>query len=155
MKYRDASIPAIDFWRIITYPTIQEFYDSPNDFRKLALSIWAMDALIEHICWENYFDLMSLNERKFLADLVKNNTSYRVLHEASNALKHAVRSGKHALTSGSNSVTIRSRGWGEAEFGVDEWGSTPLALVSLLNGNSASIKFAIQKLEAWVISQLA
>ena len=83
------------------------------------------------------------------------NINYKIVHDASNSLKHSVRTGKNSLSMGSKAVEIRSRGWGEAEYGVDEWGGVPMGLITFLDGKSSSLKFAMENLEKqWIVSEL-
>ena len=150
------SIAALDFWELIAKPSLQDFYIEPNSYRKMVVAIWAIDALVEHICWENYSDQMNSGKKDFLEKLSNENLNYRIVHEASNSLKHAVRIGKNSLTNGSRAVGIRSRGWGEAEYGVDEWGGAPMGLVTFLDGKSSSLKFALRNLEEhWIEKELS
>jgi len=151
----NVSIDSLDFWKIITKPSLQDFYAEPTSYRKMVVAIWAIDALVEHICWENYSDQMKAGDKLFLAKLASENADYRVIHDASNSLKHAVRTGNKSLTTGSKAVEIRTRGWGEAEYGVDEWGGAPMGLITFLNGKSSSLKFAMKNLEKqWIASEL-
>jgi hypothetical protein len=151
----NVSLPAIEFWNLIAKPSIYEFYEDSSNFRKLVIAIWSIDALVEHICWENHDEKMMANERDFLGALLNGNKNYRIIHEASNSLKHAVRNGKGARTKGSMSVEVRSRGWGEAEYATDEWSGPAMGLVKFLDGNSFSLKFAMQNFEqGWIATEL-
>jgi len=150
------SIASIDFWEIITKPSLQDFYTEPQNYRKMVVAIWATDALIEHICWEKYSDQMNADDRAFLEKLANDNINYKTVHDASNSLKHSVRTGKKSLSMGSKAVEIRSRGWGEAEYGIDEWGGAPMGLVTFLDGKSSSIRFAMESLEnQWIARELS
>ena len=60
------SIAALDFWELIAKPSLQDFYIEPNSYRKMVVAIWAIDALVEHICWENYSDQMKSGKKDFL-----------------------------------------------------------------------------------------
>jgi hypothetical protein len=151
----NVSIISKDFWKIITKPSLQDFYAEPNSYRKMVVAIWAIDALVEHICWENYSDQMKAGDKVFLGKLAHENVNYKIVHDASNSLKHAVRIDKKHLTKGSNAIEIRSKGWGEAEYGVDEWNGAPVGLATFLDGKSSSLKFAIENLEKqWIASEL-
>jgi hypothetical protein len=151
----NVSIASIDFWEIITKPSLQDFYTEPRNYRKMVVAIWATDALIEHICWEKYSDQMKADDRAFLEKLANDNINYKTVHEASNSLKHSVRTGKKSLTKGSNAIEIRPRGWGEAEYGVDEWNGPPMGLITFLDGRSSSLKFAMENLEKqWIAREL-
>jgi hypothetical protein len=150
----NVAIPAADFWKLITKPCISDFLADAQDFRKTVLAVWALSALVEHICWENFTDQMSLDDSKFLRNLQEQVPAYAVIQEASNCLKHAVRKRGKPKAAGSASINIRARGWGEAEYGIDEWGGTPAPLVDYINGNSASINHAIQTIEDWIQEQL-
>ena len=155
MQNNNVAIAAVDFWEMIAKPSVIDFYDSPNDFRKLVISVWSMDALVEHVCWEYFSDQMEADHKGFLKKLADECVSYGNIHEAANSLKHAVRSGKSARTAGSKSVDVRIRGWGVAEYGVDEWGGTSIALVDFLDRRSASIKYSMKTLEVWVAEQFS
>ena len=151
----NVSITSLDFWEIITKPSLQDFYSDSTNYRRMVVAIWAIDALIEHICWEKYSDQMKADSRVFLEKLANENSNYKFVHEASNSLKHSVRTGKKSLTKGSNAVEIRSRGWGEAEYGVDEWNGPSMGLITFLDGKSSSLKFAMENLEKqWIASEL-
>ena len=151
----NVSITSMDFWEIITKPSLQDFYTEPKNYRKMVVAIWAIDAQIEHICWEKYSDQMKANGKVFLEKLANDNINYKIVHDASNSLKHSVRTGKNSLSMGSKAVEIRSRGWGEAEYGVDEWGGAPMGLITFLDGKSSSLKFAMENLEMqWIVSEL-
>jgi len=151
----NVSITSLDFWEKITKPSLQDFYTEPRSYRKMVVAIWAIDAQIEHICWENYSDQMKANDRVFLEKLANENIHYKIIHDASNSLKHSVRTGKKSLSLGSKAVEIRSRGWGEAEYGVDEWNGPPMGLITFLDGKSSSLKFAMENLEKqWIASEL-
>ena len=82
----NVSIASIDFWEIITKPSLQDFYTEPQNYRKMVVAIWATDALIEHICWEKYSDQMKADDRAFLEKLANDNINYKTVHEASNSL---------------------------------------------------------------------
>jgi hypothetical protein len=148
------AIPANDFFSLIAQPSVNEFIADSQNFRKTVIAIWAISALIEHICWENFEEEMQKDCDKFLRSLASQQPAYAVIQEASNCLKHAVRSRGKPKAAGSASVKIRGRGWGEAEFGVDEYGGAPIALVDYIDGQSVSIKHAIQMIEAWIQTQL-
>jgi len=152
----NVSITSLDFWEIIAKPSLQDFYSDCTSYRRMVVAIWAIDALIEHICWENYSDQMNADDRAFLEKLANDNINYKTVHEASNSLKHSVRTGKKSLTKGSNAIEIRPRGWGEAEYGVDEWGGAPMGLITFLDGKSSSLRFALENLEKhWIASELS
>jgi hypothetical protein len=150
----NVSIPASDFFSLVAEPSIEDFLQDSKNIRKAVIAIWAAAALVEHICWENFPDSMHTDGDKFLRSLAVEQPAYAVIQEASNCLKHAVRNRGTPKAAGSASVNIRPRGWGEAEFGVDEWGGTPIALVDFIDGRSASIKHAVQTLEPWIHAQL-
>jgi hypothetical protein len=154
MPQQNTAIPAQDFWQLIAKPSVNDFYDAPTDFRRTVIAVWALDALISHICWETSTEQMKTNEVGFLQKLASDLPAFGVIKEASNCLKHAVRQGKSSKTTGSAAVSIRGRGFGEAEWGVDEYGGNPMALVDYINGESASIKYSIAKLEPWIEEQL-
>lgn len=147
------AIPARDFLNLIAQPSVIEFTADSQNFRKTVIAVWAISALVEHICWENFEEEMRKDCRKFLKGFASQQPAYAVIQEASNCLKHAVRTGKRKA-SGSASVKIRGRGWGEAEFGTDEYGGTPIALVDYIEGQAVSIKHAIQTIEPWIQTQL-
>jgi hypothetical protein len=150
----NVSIPASDFFIIVAEPSIKEFLQDSQNIRKAVIAVWAVSALVEHVCWENFPDFMRTDGDKFLRNLALEQPAYAVIQEASNCLKHAVRNRGTPKAAGSASVNIRPRGWDEAEFGVDEWGGTPIALVDFVDGRSASIKHAVQTLEPWIQAQL-
>lgn len=150
----NASIPASDFFIIVAEPSIKEFLQDSQNIRKAVIAVWAVSALVEHVCWENFPDSMRTDGDKFLRNLALEQPAYAVIQEASNCLKHAVRNRGTPKAAGSASVNIRPRGWGEAEFNVDEWDGTPIALVDFIDGRSASIKHALQTLEPWIQAQL-
>lgn len=150
----NVSIPASDFFIIVAEPSIKEFFQDSQNIKKAVIAVWAVSALVEHVCWENFPDSMRTDGNKFLRNLALEQPAYAVIQEASNCLKHAVRNRGTPKAAGSASVNIRPRGWGEAEFGVDEWGGTPIALVDFIDGRSASIKHALQTLEPWIQAQL-
>lgn len=150
----NVAIPSADFFKLIAEPSICDFYASSQDFRKTVVAVWAVSALVEHICWENFPDDMQKDETVFLKKLASQEHAYAVILEASNCLKHAVRNRGKFKAAGSASVKVRERGWGDAEFGVDEWGGTPIALVDFIDGRSVSIKHAMQALEPWIQAQL-
>jgi hypothetical protein len=150
----NVSIPASDFFSLVAEPSIEEFFQDSKNIRKIVMAIWAVSALIEHICWENFPDYMHTDGDKFLRNLASKQPAYAVIREASNCLKHAVRNRGTPKAAGSASVNVRPRGWGEAEFGVDEWGGTTIALVDFIDGRSVSIKHALHTLEPWIQAQL-
>jgi hypothetical protein len=152
--YNNVSIPASDFFILVAEPSITEFLLDSQNIRKTVIMIWSIAALVEHICWENFSDSMHTDGDKFLRNLALEQPAYAVIQEASNCLKHAVRNRGRPKAAGSASVSTRPRGWGEAEFGVDEWGGTPIALVDFIDGQSASIKHAVHTLEPWIRAQL-
>lgn len=150
MSHQLKSIPSEEFWLLITKPSLTDFYQAPTDIRKVVVVIWAIDAQISHIFWESDPEQMIKNEYLMLSEFTNNFPAFEVIREASNCLKHAVRRGTEAKTIGSSSVTVRPRGFGEAEFGCDEFGGSPLALVDYINGNSSSIKTAVTSLDEWI-----
>jgi hypothetical protein len=150
----NTAIPARDFRRLICDPSIADFQKEPRDFRKAVIAVWATAALIEHICWENYPTEMNPDGKKFLTGLAVEISAYSVIRDASNCLKHAIRRGKSKTVAGSASVQVRERGWGEAEFGVDQFGGTPIALIKYIDGNSASIGHALIEMQKWIDDQL-
>lgn len=154
MNTLDTAIPAQDFWQLITQPSINDFYKAPTDFRKTVVAVWSLDALISHICWEFSTEQMTKNESGHLQKLADELPAFGVIREASNCLKHAVRQGKSSKTTGSAAISVRQRGFGEAEWGVDEYGGVPIALVDYINGKSAGIKHAVLGLEQWVKERL-
>jgi len=155
MTTQDTAIPAQDFWQLIAQPSINDFYQAPTDFRKTVVAVWSLDALISHICWEVSTEQMKKDESGHLQKLANELPAFGVIREASNCLKHAVRQGKSSKTKGSAAVGIRVRGFGEAEWGVDEYGGVPIALVDYISGNSLSIKHAMSTLEQWIQEQLS
>lgn len=146
----NTAIPAKDFWILIAKPCVSDFMADPQDFRKTVLAVWSISALVEHICWQHFSEEISRNDTKFLERLQEQVPGYAVIQEASNCLKHAVRSRGKPKAAGSASVNIRGRGWGEAEFGVDAYGGTPIALVDYVDGQSVSIKNSIQLIQPWI-----
>ena len=155
MPTKDISIPAQDFWQLITRPSVEEFYQDSTDFRKIVVAVWSLDALVSHICWESFTKQMNENEGELLLKLATDLPAFGVIREASNCLKHAVRRGKSSKTKGSAAVTVRARGFGEAEWGVDQYGGVSIALVDYISGNSSSIKHAVKNLETWITEQFA
>jgi hypothetical protein len=154
MPDQDTAIPAQDFWQLIAQPCVEDFYQAPTDFRRIVVAVWSLDALVSHILWESSPEKMIQDENECFRELTVALPAFGVIREASNCLKHAVRRGKASKTTGSASIAVRARGFGEAEWGVDEYGGTPIALVDYINGNSSSIKYAVSSLEHWIKEQL-
>jgi hypothetical protein len=150
MSHKLKSIPSEDFWQLISKPSLTDFYQAPTDIRKVAVAIWAIDAQISHIFWESDPEQMINKEKLILNKFAEKIPAFEIIREASNCLKHAVRRGTEPKTIGSSAVNIRPKGFGEAEFGCDEFGGTPIALVDYINGNSASIKTAVLSLDEWI-----
>ena len=154
MSTRETAIPAQDFWRLIAKPSVDDFYQAPTDFRKTVVAIWSLDALVSHICWDLSTEEMIKDETGFLQRLADELPAFGVIREASNCLKHAVRRRTSSKTAGSAAVAVRARGFGEAEWGVDEYGGAPIALVDYVDGKSRSIRYAALDLERWIEEQL-
>ncbi|QWD84752.1 hypothetical protein AOC19_06180 [Polynucleobacter asymbioticus] len=143
------NIPCEDFWNLVVKPTIDEFLENPNSFQRTVLAVWSLDSMVSHMSYENKYNPNSLNEVDFKNKLAVEVKTFNSIREASNSLKHAVRN-SNSQTEGSNSIEIRERGWGEAEWGVDEFGGTPIPLVNFKTGSSSSLKYSIDDFSSWI-----
>ena len=141
------------FWDLIAKPTIEEFHQTPDSFQRTALAVWALDAMVSHLCWDSEHNSGIPNEASFKDKLVTELPSYNSIREASNSFKHAIRNPK-AQTEGSNSIEIRQRGWGEAEWGVDEFDGPPIPLITFITGHSSSLKHSIKEVTNWIEAKL-
>jgi len=70
-------------------------------------------------------------------------------------LKHAKRKKRTAATRGSASISLDTLGWGQAEYGVDGWGGSPVALVHYVDGRKMMLKAAISELLIWIQKELS
>jgi hypothetical protein len=60
----------------------------------------------------------------------------------------------NSQTKGSSSIEIRERGWGEAEWGVDEFDGPPVPLITFASGKTSSLKHSIKEVSSWVEAHL-
>ena len=141
------------FWELIGKPTVEDFLSNPESFQHTALAVWALDATISHLCWDNEPNSENPNEVVYKDSLILELPSYNSIREASNSLKHAVRK-PNSQTKGSNSIEIRERGWGEAEWGVDEFDGPPIPLITFASGNTSSLKYSIKEVSNWIENHL-
>lgn len=143
------NIPSEDFWNLVVKPTIDEFFENPHSFQRTVLAVWSLDSMVSHLSCESKYNPDNLDEVAFKNKLATELKAFNSIREASNSLKHAIRN-SNSQTEGSNSIEIRERGWGEAEWGVDEFGGAPTPLVNFRTGGSSSLKYSISDLSKWV-----
>jgi hypothetical protein len=148
-------IPAIDFFKEIAEPCAQEFLTDPNSLRKLVVAVWALASQVEHVCWENRANEMERSQTECLASLANEVPSYSIIKEAAESLKHAKRTKRTAATRGSASISFDTRGWGQAEYSVDEWGGSPVAFVHYVDGRKMRLKASISELLIWIQKELS
>ncbi len=148
------NISCEQFWNSVVKPTTDEFLDNPTSFQRTVLAIWSLDSMVSHLCCETKYNPDHLDEMAFKNKLATELNTYNSIREASNSLKHAIRK-SNTQTEGSNSVEIRGRGWGEAEWGVDEFDGVPIPLVNFKSGSSSSLKYSISDFSNWIETQIA
>lgn len=146
---------AIDFWNEVGIPCVSDFNENPHTLKNIAIAIWAIDATFSHLYWENNPEGNAKGESSFKAKVIESLPDFKYVLEASNSLKHAMRSGGATLSAGSDSIQNRERGWGEAQFGVDEFDGGPIPLLEFRDGKSASLKYSIQKTVEWLEDKLS
>lgn len=142
------AISAKDFLEKVTKPCLEDVSCAPGEFHKMVAAIWAIDAFIEHYCWEKYPDEMEKNGQQYLKKFREKLSAFTVIHEASNSLKHAIRKGKSCSTKGSASIkNVSGKEWGGAEWDNTEWSGT---FIDYISEKSQSIESAIEEINKWV-----
>ena len=136
---------AIDFWNNVGVPCVYDFNQNPHTLKNIAIAVWAIDATLSHLYWEQNPDGTERDESLYKAKIMEDLPDLKFVLEASNCLKHAVRGRKTTLAAGSESITNRRRGWGEAKCGEDEFDGGPISLLEYRDGGSASLRHAIQE----------
>ena len=140
---------AQEFFDTHVTPAVNDWRDSPNDIRKAMHAAVELNQMADYF-WHEFSSsdpsrvTGSTSAGEFRKELGHRVPDFAVLRDVAEAHKHMKisRAGRY-VTSAGQTVTIKL-GWGEAEFGEDEWGGSKSIVVTLDDGTRKRLKYLIE-----------
>jgi hypothetical protein len=140
------------FWTRITKCVIDDFHSNPTSLKNTACALIILDATLEHYAWEIYKTKKKATD--YLDEIRSNVNAFRHIHEASNCLKHSVRTSKKSVASGSKAISIKINEYGISEFGVGEFGSPSAPTLTYDDGSTVQIREIIFEAKEWFTTKI-
>jgi hypothetical protein len=140
---------AHDFFDTHVLPTVNEWRNAPLDLRLAMQAAAALNQMADHY-WYGYssenraqvFNQTAVGD--FRRELAARSPNFGLIRDVAEAHKHVKLNRKDRLLTSAGQTTVDKLGYGEAEYGVAEWGGSSEVVIELDGGKRRHFSAALE-----------